>query len=127
MKDSVIGGPPRQRVLGEQKTGLPTHAVRTADAAPFEAATPPSKTPVSQLLTLSQVAERLQLGHTSVDLLIRQGKLRVVRFGRAVRVTEAALADCITVLETATIGNSLSNRSVVEEILNYQRQRRGSQ
>jgi hypothetical protein len=58
-----------------------------------------------------------------VDLLIRQRKLRVVRFGRAVRVTEAALADCIAALETAATEYSLSSRSVVEEILHYQRQR----
>jgi len=74
-----------------------------------------------QLITLAQVAERLQLGHTSVDLLVRQGKLRVVRFGRAVRVSESALADCIAEIEAESAQDLSPNRSVVEEILAYQR------
>src|SRR5579862_1073982 len=78
--------------------------------------------PAAQLITLAQVAERLQLGHTSVDLLVRRGKLRVVRFGRAVRVTEAALADCVAEMEAASTQAACSGRSVVDEILAYERE-----
>src|SRR5579883_2722660 len=125
MKNSAISEP-RQALPAERGRGLPGQSHRSPDVARDELRAPQSSSPVLQLLTLSQVGERLQLGHTSVDLLVRQGKLRVVRFGRAVRVTQAALADCIASLETAT-QDSGSNRSVVEEIVSYQRQQRGSQ
>ena len=41
-----------------------------------------------QLLTLPEVAERLRLSRRTVDKLVAAGELRVVRFGRSVRVTD---------------------------------------
>jgi excisionase family DNA binding protein len=51
------------------------------------------------LLTIPQVAERLALSRRSVEKLIHDGELRTVRFGRSVRVTEAAVAQLVAARE----------------------------
>ena len=43
------------------------------------------------LLTVKGVAQRLQLSEKSVRRLIDEGKLRVHRFGRAIRIAEEDL------------------------------------
>lgn len=49
----------------------------------------------TQLLTIAEVAARLRLSRRTVEQLIHDGELRTVRFGRAVRITERALAQLI--------------------------------
>jgi len=46
---------------------------------------------VEQLLTLRKAAERLDISPQFLKRLQRQGRLRVVRLGRAIRVTEQEL------------------------------------
>ena len=52
---------------------------------------PASTVRPERLLTPQQVAERLQLSLRTVRRLIADGKLRVFRLGRAVRIAEADL------------------------------------
>jgi excisionase family DNA binding protein len=47
------------------------------------------------LLTIPQVCERLQLGRSSIYLLIADGRLATLRFGRAVRVPLASVEQLI--------------------------------
>ncbi|MBI2862916.1 MAG: helix-turn-helix domain-containing protein [Chloroflexi bacterium] len=47
------------------------------------------------LLTISQVAQELGLGKSTVYLLAQQGKLPVVRFGSAVRINADRLREWI--------------------------------
>lgn len=54
-----------------------------------------------QLLTVRDVAGRLALSQRTVQGYIARGELRVVRFGRAVRVTERELAVFIANRERA--------------------------
>lgn len=51
----------------------------------------------TQLLTVPEVAARLQLSRTHTYLLIERGDIATVRIGRAVRITEKALADFVEV------------------------------
>ena len=46
---------------------------------------------MDRLLRMSEVADRLQIGESTAYQLAREGKLPVVRFGRAVRVEETSL------------------------------------
>jgi excisionase family DNA binding protein len=52
-----------------------------------------------RLLNLDTVAERLAVSRRTVEKLIAAGELRTVRFGRAVRVTEQALAQLVAARE----------------------------
>jgi len=47
--------------------------------------------PSRLLLTIPQVAERLQIGRSSVYQLIGSGQLATLRFGRSVRVLVASV------------------------------------
>lgn len=57
--------------------------------------------PAVQLLTLSQVAERLAVSRRTVQRLIDAGELRPVRFGRSVRLTERELAAFVAARQAA--------------------------
>lgn len=46
---------------------------------------------MSALLTPEQARERLNVGRNTVYELLRTGRLRSIRFGRAIRVTEGEL------------------------------------
>ena len=46
---------------------------------------------MAELLTLDQVADKLQVSRRTVERLREQGRLRVVMVGRLVRVTEREL------------------------------------
>jgi excisionase family DNA binding protein len=48
------------------------------------------------LLTIQDVAERLQVSQRTVRRLIKIGKLKVFYVGRSVRVSEEALQSCLT-------------------------------
>jgi len=56
-----------------------------------ESASPSTDAPADRLLTIEQVKERLQVSHETVYRLMRQGKLRSTKIGRARRVKESAL------------------------------------
>jgi|SRR5579885_931289 len=86
-----------------------------------EVSKPAGAAPVPPLLTLSDVGERLKLGHTSIDLLVRRGKLRVIRFGRAVRVTEAALALCIAEMEAEADRDRPVSPSIAQRVVEHQK------
>lgn len=58
----------------------------------------PDGTEVS-VLTLDQVAARLQVSRRTVNNLIRDGRIRPVRIGRSPRVTERELAAFLASLE----------------------------
>ncbi|MBI4859634.1 MAG: helix-turn-helix domain-containing protein [Candidatus Riflebacteria bacterium] len=49
----------------------------------------------SRLLTLPQVAERLQLSESTVRRLVASGQLAAVRLGRSLRFEESALAEMV--------------------------------
>ena len=46
---------------------------------------------MADLLTLDQVADRLQVSRRTVERLVAAGRIRIVRIGRAIRVTEREL------------------------------------
>ena len=52
-----------------------------------------------RLLTVPQVGRELNLGRSTVYSLIAAGRLKVVRVGRAVRVTPEALDDFVRRLQ----------------------------
>ncbi len=59
--------------------------------------TPKPECPVApRLLTIKDVAERLQVSGRTIHRLVANGGLTVVRIGRAVRVSEAALKAFLT-------------------------------
>jgi excisionase family DNA binding protein len=49
--------------------------------------------------TIDYAAKRLGLSIPSTYKLVRKGKLRAFKFGRATRVTDQAIDDCIVQLE----------------------------
>ena len=51
---------------------------------------------VSRLLTVKNVADRLQVSGRTVHRLIDAGELEVIHIGRSVRVSEAALHALLT-------------------------------
>lgn len=51
------------------------------------------------VLTLDQVAERLQVSRRQVNRLVREGRLRPVRIGRSPRITERELEAFVASLE----------------------------
>jgi len=46
---------------------------------------------MSDLLTLNDVADRLQVSRRTVERLVAAGRIRIVRVGRLIRVTEREL------------------------------------
>jgi excisionase family DNA binding protein len=57
--------------------------------------------------TLAYAGERLgQISLPTVYKLIREGKLRTFKIGRAHRVSDQAIADCIALLESETTRNA---------------------
>lgn len=55
-----------------------------------------SAAPVSRLLTVRDVAERLQVSTRTVNRLLTDGTIKVTRIGRSVRITEEALHAFLT-------------------------------
>lgn len=53
---------------------------------------------MTELLTLDQVARRLQLSRRTVERLIREGRIRALHVGRRVRVTDRELETYIASL-----------------------------
>jgi excisionase family DNA binding protein len=51
----------------------------------------PERPAVPHLLTIKDVAERLQMSGRTIHRLVASGGLAVIRIGRSVRVSEAAL------------------------------------
>lgn len=51
---------------------------------------------VPRLLTIRDVAERLQVSGRTIHRLVANGNLMVIRIGRAVRVSEEALKAFLT-------------------------------
>lgn len=49
----------------------------------------------ARLLTLAQVADRLQLSESTVRRLVTSGRLQAVRLGRSLRFEESALTEMI--------------------------------
>ena len=56
----------------------------------------PERPAVPRLLTIKDVAERLQMSPRTIHRLVANGDLTVVRIGRAVRVSEEALKAFLT-------------------------------
>jgi len=56
----------------------------------------PGPAHMSRLLTVRDVAERLQVSGRTIHRLISAGDLPVIRIGRAVRLSEAALQAYLT-------------------------------
>ena len=50
----------------------------------------------ASLLTIKNVAERLQMSQRTVHRLIAEGNLTVIRIGRSIRITEDALGILLT-------------------------------
>ncbi|WP_079261990.1 helix-turn-helix domain-containing protein [Mycobacteroides abscessus] len=61
---------------------------------------------MSQLLTESQVRQRIPVGHSKYYELIGSGQLRSVRIGRRRFVTESAVAEYIARLDAESIGDT---------------------
>jgi excisionase family DNA binding protein len=53
----------------------------------------PSSTTTPAVLTVKEVAEELRCGKNQAYELIREGRIRAVRIGRAIRVPAEALAE----------------------------------
>lgn len=51
------------------------------------------------VLTLDQVADRLQVSRRTVNRLVAEGRIRPVRIGRSPRVTERELSAYVASLE----------------------------
>ncbi|MEX1230749.1 MAG: excisionase family DNA-binding protein [Planctomycetaceae bacterium] len=60
---------------------------------------PRATDPAPLLWTRFQAAKRLNVSLRYLDALIADGRLRVTRIGRAVRITESALLDFIATCE----------------------------
>ena len=60
----------------------------------------PAMTTDAQLYSVSDAMRMLRLSRTVIYELIRSGRLRSVKEGRARRITAAAIRDYITLLET---------------------------
>ena len=56
----------------------------------------PERPVAPRLLTVRDVAERLQVSGRTIHRLIEAGDLTVIRIGRSVRVSEEALKDLLT-------------------------------
>ena len=56
----------------------------------------PQSHPSASLLTIKNVAERLQMSQRTVHRLIAEGNLTVIRIGRSVRITEDAFGVLLT-------------------------------
>lgn len=56
----------------------------------------PERPAVPHLLTIKDVAERLQMSPRTIHRLVANGDLTVVRIGRAVRISEEALKAFLT-------------------------------
>lgn len=55
-----------------------------------------SAVPISRLLTVRDVAERLQVSTRTISRLLTDGTIKVTRIGRSVRITEEALNAFLT-------------------------------
>ena len=56
----------------------------------------PQSHPSVSVLTIKNVAERLQISQRTVHRLIAEGNLTVIRIGRSVRITEDAFGVLLT-------------------------------
>lgn len=56
----------------------------------------PELAPAPRLLTIKDVAERLQVSGRTINRVVANGDLTVIRIGRAVRVSEEALKAFLT-------------------------------
>jgi excisionase family DNA binding protein len=61
------------------------------------------ETVTPQLLRINEVCERTALSRSSVYREIESGRLRAVKRGKSIRVTESALADFIQSLEAVGV------------------------
>jgi excisionase family DNA binding protein len=84
-------------------------SLRQADLHPFRRR-PMTKTPkppkpelptAPRLLTIKNVAERLQVSPRTIHRLVASGDLTVIRIGRAIRVSEEALKAFLTAEDRA--------------------------
>ena len=63
---------------------------------------PPTPAPPSErLLTIADVADRCQVSSRSVRRWIDEGRLKVIRLGRNVRVSERDLANLLSNCQTS--------------------------
>lgn len=58
--------------------------------------TEPKRPTPAHLLTIRDVADRLQVSGRTIHRLVANGELKVIRIGRAVRVSEEALKAFLT-------------------------------